>query len=135
MVEDLVNGLKKNPKLAEENNLSADHLFAAKEEIKQKLDKAIEKKDRLAIKQLGSELFAIQMVLVVAMSGGAVFVDVVRSWDRDFNKINWTNPTKARELINKALVCISNGNTQALNSLCFEIRDLMPQKDRPNLLR
>jgi len=135
LVDDLVNNLKKNPQLAEENNLSADHLFAAKEEIKQKLDKAIEKKDRLAIKQLGSELFAIQMVLVVAMSGGAVFVDVVRSWDRDFNKINWTNPTKARELINKALVCISNGNTQALNSLCFEIRDLMPQKDRPNLLR
>ena len=135
LFEELVENVKKNPKSVQESGVSPEHLIAIRDELRQNIDKALENKDKAALKRLSNEVMGAQIGLAIAVSDGAVFVEVVHAWNRDFNKIHWTNPVKARELINKALVCITNGNTHPLRSLCFEIRELMPQQERPNLLR
>ena len=134
-LEDLVGTLQKHPAEIEENNLALDRIVTSKDELKQKLEKALEKKDRTAVKRLKGEIITMQIGLAMAVAGGEAFTDIIQSWDRDFGKIHWTNPTKARELINKGLLAISQGRTDSLRPLCFEIGSLMPQKERPNLLR
>lgn len=134
-LEDLIGSIQKHPAVAEENNLALDRIVMSKDELKQKLEKALEKKDRTAVKRIKSEIITMQIGLAMAVAGGEAFADIIQSWDRDFNKIHWTNPTKARELINKGLLAISQGRTDSLRSLCLEIGGLMPQKERPNLLR
>lgn len=134
-LEDLISMIQKKPSEAEKNNVSINRITMLKEELKQKLEKALEKKDRMATKRLKSEITTMQIGLTMAVASGEVFVDIIQSWDRDFSTIHWANPVKARELINRGLFLISQGNTDSLRSLCFEIGGLMPKKERPNLLR
>lgn len=134
-LEEIIGVIQKHPAIAEKNNLATERIVIMKEELKQKLEKALEKQDRTSVKRLTSEIITMQIGLAMAVAGGEAFTDIIQSWDRDFNKIHWTNPTKARELINKGLLAISQGNAESLRALCVEIGSLMPQKERPNLLR
>lgn len=57
-------------------------------------------------------------------------------WSREFSQKKWTNETRARELVNKGMQIINDTPTaEALRPIAFEIRDLLPENQRPDILR
>lgn len=133
--EDTLKEAEKKPAAKGQHGPALERLRTLKDELKEKIEKALEKKDKIAIKHLIGEVAGAQIGLIMTAAGNEVFIDIIRSWNSDFNIIHWSNPTKARELINKALTFISQNEMDQLRPLCFEIAELMPRKERPNLLK
>lgn len=65
------------------------------------------------------------------------YVSWIFQWDKNFDSKDWTNKEKARKLINEGLSIINrdvNPPVNTLKSLVSDIQNLMPYKDRPNIL-
>lgn len=59
----------------------------------------------------------------------------ITEWNTNFQSKRWRNPTRARELINEGLRCMSgNPTAEQLNPIAFGLMDLLPEHDKPNIL-
>lgn len=105
------------------------------EKLKLEAESVCARKDIKKIKELISKINAVKFVLIARATDGFIFVKFIEDFNRDFASINWTNPGKARELINTGLTMIRQNDRSRLPDLYFEICELMPAAQRPNLLK
>ena len=86
-------------------------------------------------KELTKEVFNFIREIVFASEEGLRERSFIKNVNLDFSNINWTNATRARQLINQAISNInSDGSLQQLTNLCIEIDNLIDRtKDGPNI--
>lgn len=95
----------------------------------QQMDKVIATGDVKLVKDLYSQMWNLDYRIAEV----EFYIAWITQWDREFSSRVWSNPSRARELINRGKGIIQQGPTaDALRPVAFEIMDLLPENQRPN---
>ena len=102
---------------------------AAVNQLKNDVDRVIEAQDMNAAQQLYDNLWELDYK-IAEVEFYAVWIV---QWDRNFNQKKWTNPVRARSLVNQGLQFINSGHPTAeqLRPIAFELSDMLPNTDKP----
>ena len=97
--------------------------------LKQDVDRVIAAKDMAAAEQLYDQLWQMDYKLAEV----EFYVSWINQWNRNFNQKKWSNPSRARSLINQGLEKIKSGKATAeeLKPIAFELADMLPRSEKP----
>lgn len=99
--------------------------------LKVEMDKVIARQDV----QLAKDLYSQMWNLDYRIAEVDFYIVWISNWKRDFNKKSWLNPSRARELVDRGMAIINDAPTaDKLRPIAFEIRDLLPENQRPETL-
>lgn len=124
-LEDLVGKIKQNGDDGEINM----NLEAMLSDIREKVDVVIREKNIREAKELISEIGGLDFELRNAVTGNAMDLQFLQHFNQNFDSFHWKNPTKARELINRGLNIVANGNNN-IRPILVELINLMSDEDR-----
>lgn len=67
------------------------------------------------------------------MAAVEFYVAWIHQWNQRFDKLEWSNPTRARSLINHGLEIIKSDKATAdeLRPIAFELSDMLPRSQKP----
>ncbi len=92
-------------------------------EVRNQVDQAIRKKDVV----VGRQVLEVVEQLFVAVTYIYQLMGFVKFHSNNFNQVKWTDPTRARQLLNQAQDVISNNPTESkLRPIVIQIIELMP---------
>lgn len=102
------------------------------EKLQSDLERVIQAKDIPAAEQLYHELWQMDY----QMAAVEYYTSWIRSWNRRFDSLKWSNPSRAQELILKGLELINSGKADAenLRPIAFGISNLLPRSEKPENL-
>ena len=97
--------------------------------LKQDVDRVIAAKDMAAAEQLYDQLWQMDYKLAEV----EFYVSWINQWNRNFNQKKWSNPSRARSLINQGLEIIKSGKATAeeLKPIAYELADMLPRSEKP----
>ncbi len=108
-------------------NSQAHNIF---EQLKARTEDAIEKKDVASAKVLTDNLHAFDYKLAEI----EYFISWIYGWNRNFEISDWSNPARARQLVNSGLSIINNGPTaDQLRPIIRELISLLPDDQAPDM--
>jgi molecular chaperone DnaK len=108
------------------STLNMNKVHTALEEFRGKLEHIIRAQDTKIAKETISDINQLIMVLLDTLLPGIREKKFIEYIDAEFSEITWTNPTKARQLTNLAIVNInSDGELPELERICKQISDLI----------
>jgi molecular chaperone DnaK len=98
-------------------------------EYKQTMERIIAAKDFKAAEQLYDTMFDLDYKIAQV----EYYIAWIVRWNRDFNQKKWSNPTRARNLLNQGLQLINGGTPKAdeLRPIAFELLDMLPRSEKP----
>jgi molecular chaperone DnaK len=97
----------------------------ALEKLRSKTDEVIRSKDQ----DLGREVLEDIESMFVGVTLIYQLIGSIRRWDEHFNKIEWKNPSKVRQLVNQGLQIISENPTEEkLLPICIECENNLPEQ-------
>ena len=111
-------------KLDEANNeIGNEKTNEAVEKLRLKTDQVIRSKDldlgREVLKEIDTTFVEVTLIYQL--------INSIRRWDKNYNIIEWKNPSRVRQLINQGLQIISeNPSEQKLLPICIEIENNLP---------
>lgn len=114
--------------------LDMDKVDMHLKEIHRKVEHIIMEKDIKAGKQLISEIDQLDFELRNAVTGNAMDVQYLNHLNEAYNNYHWTDPTKARRLINEGLQQVNSGRTSGVRSILVQLIALMPEDEKPETL-
>ncbi len=131
-LEDLTEEIKANN---DDEDLKINNIEAHNEEYKKMIEHIITHRDLKAAKELTEEIVGLSIELQNAVTGGGFDRKRLEYHDNEFNKLQWKDKNKARQLVNQGLKLISEGKTSQLKPLLHQIWDLRidPEGDRGTL--
>lgn len=93
------------------------------------VDKVLAARDLEAAQQLYDQILDMDYKLAEI----EFFVSWINQWNRNFHQKKWTNPSRARSLINQALEIIRNGNATSseLRPIVAELSNMLPRSEKP----
>ena len=92
-------------------------------EVRNQVDQTIRKKDVV----VGRQVLEVVEQLFVAVTYIYQLMGFVKFHSNNFNQVKWTDPTRARQLLNQAQDVISNNPTESkLRPIVIQIIELMP---------
>ena len=99
--------------------------------LKQDVDRVIAAKDMDAADQLYDQMWQMDY----KMAAVEFYVAWIQQWNRNFDKKKWSNPTRARTLVNQGLEIIKGGKATAeeLRPIAFELSDMLPRNENPQI--
>ncbi len=99
------------------------------QKLKADVDRVIEAKDIYAAEQLYNQIWQMDY----QMAAVEFYIVWIRQWNQRFEKLQWSNPSRARSLINQGLEIINNGKASAdeLRPIAFELSDMLPRTEKP----
>ncbi len=97
--------------------------------LKADVDRVIQSKNVEAAQQLYDQIWDLDYKLAAV----EYFIVWIQEWNRNFDKKQWSNPTRARSLVNKGLEIINSGNptAEALRPIAFELANMLPRTQKP----
>lgn len=99
--------------------------------LKVEMEKVIARQDESLARDLYDQMWNLDYRIAEV----DFYIVWIMQWNRDFNKKGWTNRSRARELVDKGMQIINNNPTSdKLRPIAFEIRDLLPENQRPDTL-
>jgi len=117
-LEDLIDKIKKNNA---ECKLNMEKVEAHLAEYRKLIECIISEKNIKEAKALVKEISQLDFELRNAVTGDAIYVQVLQSFNNDFGSIKWKNATKARQLINQGLQLVNDGKTSSLRPILVQI--------------
>lgn len=98
------------------------------EEMRKQVDGVIKSKNV----QMGKELADAIGMMSFQLARIEFYVAWLQNWNRNFNLTNWTNPTRARQLVNQGMALLSTAPTaDDLQPIIGQIIQLIPSDERP----
>ncbi len=116
--------------LEEDNDkFGNDKTSIAVNNLKEDMDRVIAARDMEAANDLYNRLWSLDFKIAEA----EYYKAWIYRWNRDFDKKSWSNPSRARELVDKGLEIINKGNVTAedLRPISNEISRLLPRSQNP----
>jgi molecular chaperone DnaK len=130
-LEDLIEKIKTHNA---SEGLKMDTIEMHLKEMHSKVEHIISEKDIKEAKVLIREIGAMDFELRNAVTGNAMDVQYLNHFNDTFNSYHWTNPNKARQLINQGLQQVNEGRTGGVRNILIEIISLMPEDEKPETL-
>lgn len=97
----------------------------ALEKLRSRTDEVIRSKDP----DLGKDVLEEIETMFVGVTLIYQLIGSIRRWDEHFNRIEWKNPTKVRQLVNQGLQIISTNPTEeSLLPICIECENNLPDQ-------
>ena len=118
--------------LAEDNQkYGNDKTTSIVRNLKQDVDRVIDAKDMDAAEQLYDQLWQMDY----KMAAIEFYIAWIQQWNRNFDKKKWSNPTRARTLVNQGLEIIKGGKAteEELRPIVFELSDMLPRNENPQI--
>lgn len=98
------------------------------ETLGRQMDKVVASGDVALVKDLYQQMWQLDYRLAEV----EFYIAWIMQWNNEFNSRAWSNPARARELINRGLAIINQTPTaEQLKPIAFEIMDLLPEQQRP----
>lgn len=99
------------------------------QKLKADVERVIEAKDMEAAQQLYDQMWQLDYKIAEV----EFFIAWIQQWNRNFDKKKWSNPTRARTLINQGLQLINGGKATAddLRPIAYELSDMLPRNQKP----
>ena len=94
------------------------------QDYKKTIEQIIKDKNTKQAKELTLEIEDLEREIRNAVTQGAVDVNRIKYHDKEFNSLKWKDKTKAKQLINQGLKLITEGKTNQLRPLLYQIWDL-----------
>jgi molecular chaperone DnaK len=126
-LEDLVQKIKAN---GANGNLNMGKVDAHTQDFKQKVDAVIREKNRGEAKELINEIGSMDFNLRNAVTGNMGDVQFLQHLNNDFSKYHWKDAAKARQLLNKGLQMVANGDNN-VRPILLELVQLIPRNELP----
>jgi molecular chaperone DnaK len=106
-----------------------DKTTAIVRNLKQDVDRVIAAKDIDAAEKLYDQIWQMDYKLAEV----EFYIAWISQWNRNFNQKRWSNPTRARSLVNQGMELINKGNpkTEELRPIAFELSDMLPRSEKP----
>ena len=99
------------------------------EQLRRQTDQAIRNKDI----KMGHDLLEQITALYVHLTLLYQCIDIIERYNSRFNSIHWTDPARARQLINRGLEIIHNNpSIDNLHPLTCNLLDLVPDEEKEN---
>jgi len=128
-LEDLIEKVKQNGENSE-LRMNVETLLS---DIRKRVDAVIKERNIKEAKELTAEIRSLDFEIRNAVTGNAMDIQFLQHFNQDFSSFHWKNPTKARQLINQAMLQVANGNKN-IRPLLVEIVQLLPKEDQDNTL-
>ena len=102
---------------------------AAIRQLKNDVDRVIAAQDIKAAEELYDTLWDLDYKIAEV----EFYIAWIIQWNRNFSQKKWSNPTRARSLVNQGMQMISSGNPTAeeLRPIAFELSDMLPRSEKP----
>lgn len=130
-LEDLINKIKTHNA---SEGLDMNKIELHLKELHSKVEHIISERDIKEAKTLIREIGAMDFELRNAVTGNAMDVQYLNHFNDTFNSYHWTNPNKARQLINQGLQQVNEGRTGGIRNILIEVIALMPEDEKPETL-
>lgn len=100
--------------------------------LKADVDRVVEAKDMDAAQQLYNQIWDLDYKLAAV----EFYVSWIKQWDRNFGQKKWSNPLRARSLVNQGLEIINRDKATAenLRPIALELSDMLPRTQKPQNL-
>ncbi|MCF0219885.1 MAG: Hsp70 family protein [Muribaculaceae bacterium] len=97
--------------------------------LKDDVDRVIEAKDMEAAQQLYDQIWDLDFKLAAV----EFYIVWIRQWSRNFKQKQWSNPSRARSLIDQGLEIINGGKATAenLRPIVVELNNMLPRSQKP----
>ncbi|MCM1520080.1 MAG: Hsp70 family protein [Lachnoclostridium sp.] len=102
------------------------------EQIKKEMDKVLESRNV----QLAKDLYSQMWNLDFRIAEVEFYIAWIQQWNSEFARKNWTNPSRARQLVDNGLSIIRQGSptADALRPIAFELNDMLPEHQKTDTL-
>ena len=102
---------------------------AAIQQLKNDVDRVIAAKDINAAEELYDTLWDLDYKIAEV----EFYIAWIYQWNRNFAQKKWSNPTRARSLVNQGMQIIAAGHPSAdeLRPIAFELSDMLPRSEKP----
>lgn len=118
-LEDLIKKIKAN-----DDKLDVEKSEQYIKEFKKTIEQIILVKDMKAAKELTEEIEALDREIRNTVTGGEIDRRRLEFHDREFEKLQWKDKNKARQLVNQGLRLITEGQLTQLRPVLYQIWDL-----------
>lgn len=98
------------------------------QKLKIDIERIIAAKDIDAAQQLYDQMWQMDYKLAEI----EFYIAWIQQWNRNFNQKKWSNPNRARNLLNQSLEIIKSGKATAedLRPIAFELADMLPRSEK-----
>lgn len=102
---------------------------AAIRQLKNDVDRVIAAKDINAAEDLYDTLWDMDYKIAEV----EFYIAWIKQWNRNFAQKKWSNPSRARSLVNQGMQMITSGQPTAdeLRPIAFELSDMLPRSEKP----
>lgn len=99
------------------------------QQLKNDVERVAEAKDMEAAEELYDAMWNLDYKLAEV----EFYIAWIIRWNRNFGQKKWSNPTRARSLVNQGMQIINSGNPTAeeLRPIAFELSDMLPRSEKP----
>lgn len=121
--------LKMYDELVEDNKkYGNDKTTTTIHNLKKDVDRVIAAKDMDAAEQLYQQLWQMDF----KMAEVEYFAAWIQRWNRNYDQLQWSNPTRARNLLNNGMEMIRKDNVSAddLRPIAFELQNMLPRGEK-----
>lgn len=97
--------------------------------LKTDVDRVIDAKDLDAAQQLYDQIWDMDYKIAAV----EFYIAWIKQWNRNFDQKQWSNPSRARSLVNQGIEIINSGKASAenLRPIAFELSDMLPRTQKP----
>ena len=111
------------------NDLGNEKTTQVVNQFRSQLDEVIRAKDI----KLGNVLLEEIEMFIFKMTELYQFIGMIRNFNENFGDYSWSNPTKARQLVNSGLEKIANGpDKEELREILIPLYDMIPTEEKPS---
>jgi molecular chaperone DnaK len=101
------------------------------QELHKKVEHCISEKDLKEARELTREIGYLDFELRNMVTGNAMDVQYFNQLNESFSSFSWTDPSKARRLINEGVQQINSGKTSGIRGIIIQLISLMPEDEKP----
>ncbi|MCB0742358.1 MAG: Hsp70 family protein [Ignavibacteriae bacterium] len=111
------------------NDLGNEKTTQVVNQFRSQLDEVIRAKDvklgNVLLEEIGMFFFKLTEIYQ--------FIGMIRNFNENFGDYSWSNPTKARQLVNSGMEKIANGpDKEELREILIPLYDMIPTEERPS---
>lgn len=110
----------------------AERARAAIDQLREQIPAVIKTQDKKTAKRVIEDMDRMGFALSDVLLGVHMYIEILRSYDEEFDIHDWSDRNKARLLINQGIGMAANNPTrEGMLSLLRELFSLLPESDQP----
>jgi molecular chaperone DnaK len=113
-------------------DIDDNKIKAAIAQFKEQIPQVIKEKNVKLAKELIDHIRGLDFAIINQAMGAHLEISILKQFNDDFDFLEWSNSSRARQLINEGLsLAVNNPSKQKLRPIVIELYKLLPKSDKP----